>query len=324
MKAQVSPQDVSIPLAETAPSISVAICTYNRADRLYLALDALRHQTLAADRFEILVVDNASTDRTPEVCQEFASSLPHLRYVFEPVQGLSKARNTALQEVKSSYIAFLDDDAIPCPSWLASLLHTFQTVRPEPVCVGGLIRPLWELPKPDWVHPTMESLFTILDGGDQPRWFRPNEFPWGANVAYQRDAVLKIGGFHEKLGRRGKSLLSGEEYLLNATLQSQGGGFYYHPEAAIDHWIPKERIDPNWLVRRNFWQGRSVALIEHMLGKSRTRQQISSLWRLLLALLDSWKLINPLQSALQIRIPLKMELSLRWGYFVETWLRPST
>ncbi|MEH2292156.1 glycosyltransferase [Nostoc sp.] len=324
MKAQVSPQDVSIPLAETAPSISVAICTYNRADRLYLALDALRHQTLAAERFDILVVDNASTDRTPEVCQEFASSLPHLRYVFEPVQGLSKARNTALQEVKSSYIAFLDDDAIPCPSWLASLLHTFQTVRPEPVCVGGLIRPLWELPKPDWVHPTMETLFTILDGGDQPRWFRPNEFPWGANVAYQRDALLKIGGFHEKLGRRGKSLLSGEEYLLNATLQSQGGGFYYHPEAAIEHWIPKERIDPNWLVRRNFWQGRSVALIENMLGKSRTRQQISSLWRLLLALLDSWKLINPFESALQIRIPLKMELSLRWGYFVETWLPPST
>lgn len=323
MKAQVS-HHVSIPLAETAPSISVAICTYNRADRLYLALDALRHQTLAADRFEILVVDNASTDRTPEVCQEFASSLPHLRYVFEPVQGLSKARNTALQEVKSSYIAFLDDDAIPCPSWLASLLHTFQTVRPEPVCVGGLIRPLWELPKPDWVHPTMETLFTILDGGDQPRWFRPNEFPWGANVAYQRDALLKIGGFHEKLGRRGKSLLSGEEYLLNATLQNQGGGFYYHPEAAIEHWIPKERIDPNWLVRRNFWQGRSVALIENMLGKSRTRQQISSLWRLLLALLDSWKLINPFESALQIRIPLKMELSLRWGYFVETWLRPST
>ncbi|MHC5730898.1 MAG: glycosyltransferase, partial [Nostoc sp.] len=140
------------------------------------------------------------TDRTPEVCQEFASSRPHLRYVFEPVQGLSKARNTALQEVKSSYIAFLDDDAIPCPAWLASLLHAFQTVQPEPVCVGGLIRPLWELPKPDWVHPTMESLFTILDGGDQPRWFRPNEFPWGANVAYQRDALLKIGGFHEKLG----------------------------------------------------------------------------------------------------------------------------
>lgn len=309
--------------SEKVPCISVAICTYNRADRLQLALEALCHQTLEPSRFEILVIDNASTDSTHSVCQAFETALPQLRYVFEPVQGLSKARNTALQEAKSLYIAFLDDDAIPCPNWLASLLHAFQTVQPEPVCVGGLIRPLWELPKPDWVRPTMESLFTILDGGDQPRWFRPNEFPWGANVAYQRDALLKIGGFHEKLGRRGNSLLSGEEYLLNATLQSQGGGFYYHPEAAIEHWIPKERIDPEWLVRRNFWQGRSVALIEHMLGKSRIRQQISSLWRLLLALLDSWKLINPFESALQIRMPLQMELSLRWGYFVEIWLRPS-
>jgi glucosyl-dolichyl phosphate glucuronosyltransferase len=323
MKAQVS-HHVSIPLTETAPCISVAICTYNRADRLKLALEALCHQTLAASQFEILVIDNASTDSTRTVCQAFETVLPQLRYVFEPVQGLSKARNTALKEAKSSYIAFLDDDAIPCPNWLASLLHAFQTVQPEPVCVGGLIRPLWELPKPDWVQPTMENLFTILDGGDQPRWFRPNEFPWGANVAYQRDALLKIGGFHEKLGRKGKSLLSGEEYLLNATLQNQGGGFYYHPEAAVDHWIPKERIDPNWLVRRNFWQGRSVASIEHMLGKSRTRQQISSLWRLLLTLLNTWKLINPFQSALKTRIPLQIELSLRWGYFVETWLRPST
>jgi glucosyl-dolichyl phosphate glucuronosyltransferase len=317
MKAQVS-HHVSI------PRISVAICTYNRADRLKLALEALCHQTLEASQFEILVIDNASTDSTRTVCQAFETALPQFRYVFEPVQGLSKARNTALQEAKSLYIAFLDDDAIPSPSWLASLLQAFQTVQPEPVCVGGLIRPLWESPKPDWIHPTMESLFTILDGGEQPRWFRPNEFPWGANVAYQRDALLKIGGFHEKLGRKGKSLLSGEEYLLNATLQNQGGGFYYHPEAAVDHWIPKERIDPNWLVRRNFWQGRSVASIEHMLGKSRTRQQISSLWRLLLALLNTWKLINPFQSALKTRIPLQIELSLRWGYFVETWLRPST
>jgi glucosyl-dolichyl phosphate glucuronosyltransferase len=323
MKAQVS-HHVSIPLTETAPCISVAICTYNRADRLKLALEALCHQTLAASQFEILVIDNASTDSTRTVCQAFETVLPQLRYVFEPVQGLSKARNTALKEAKSSYIAFLDDDAIPCPNWLASLLHAFQTVQPEPVCVGGLIRPLWELPKPDWVQPTMENLFTILDGGDQPRWFRPNEFPWGANVAYQRDALLKIGGFQEKLGRRGKILLSGEEHLLNVTLQNQGGGFYYHPEAAVDHWIPKERIDPNWLVRRNFWQGRSVASIEHMLGKSRTRQQISSLWRLLLTLLNTWKLINPFQSALKTRIPLQIELSLRWGYFVETWLRPST
>jgi glucosyl-dolichyl phosphate glucuronosyltransferase len=111
------------------PSISVVICTYNRADRLRLALDALCTQTLSPQSFEILVVDNASTDDTAALCTFYKEKLPQLHYLFEPVQGLSRARNTAWEEAKSPYIAYLDDDAIPCDDWIESILLTFETIQ---------------------------------------------------------------------------------------------------------------------------------------------------------------------------------------------------
>ncbi len=306
--------------SKNTPSISVVICTYNRADRLRLALEALCTQTLPPQSFEILVVDNASTDDTAAICTSYKEKLPQLHYLFEPVQGLSRARNTAWEKAKSSYIAYLDDDAIPCDDWIESILLTFETVQPKPVSVGGPIYPLWEIPKPDWIHPSMETIFTTLDGGDKPRWFKSNEHPWGANVAYRRDALEKTGGFREQLGRKGKSLLSGEEYLLNATLERQGERFYYSPRAWVSHWVPKERINPDWLVRRSYWQGRSVALIDTMLGKSLLRQRLGSTWHLLKVFLNLRTLISQVWPDPKIRVGEQMGLSWRWGYFSQIWL----
>ncbi|WP_404790629.1 glycosyltransferase family 2 protein [Altericista sp. CCNU0014] len=190
------------------PLISVVICTYNRADRLLLALEALTQQTLPSDAFEVLVVDNRSTDNTSAICQSFQARFARFRYVYEPMQGLSKARNTGWRVSQSPYIAYLDDDAIPCQGWIEAILTVFETVQPKPVSIGGPIYPLWEIPRPDWVTPVMETLFTMLDGGDVPRWFEDDEYPWGANVIYRRDALEKAGGFCEQLGRKGQSLLS--------------------------------------------------------------------------------------------------------------------
>ncbi|AGY58639.1 glycosyltransferase family 2 protein [Gloeobacter kilaueensis] len=303
-----------------SPLISAIICTYNRAERLELALEALCTQSLPATAFEILVVDNASTDRTRSLCEAFQRErLPQLRYLFEPVQGLSRARNTGWQAAGSPYVAFLDDDAIPSPGWLAALLASFQTVLPEPVSVGGPIAPLWEVPRPDWVIPMMEVIFTTLDGGEEPRWFAPNEFPWGANVAYRREALVAAGGFCERLGRVGVKLLSGEEYLLNATLQRLGGGFYYDPQASVQHWIPKERVNAQWLIGRSYWQGRSVALIESLLGRPALRLYLGSTWSLLRVLFDVQKLIAQFWPDPKVRIRERMVFSWRWGYFSQVW-----
>ena len=124
------------------PAISVIICTYNRADRLLLALEALTQQTLPSSAFEVLVVDNRSTDNTPAICRVFQERFANFRYVYEPIQGLSKARNTGWQLSQSLYIAYLDDDAIPCKEWVEAILNVFETVRPKPASIGGPIYPL--------------------------------------------------------------------------------------------------------------------------------------------------------------------------------------
>jgi glucosyl-dolichyl phosphate glucuronosyltransferase len=312
-------------VAQTIPAIAVIICTYNRADRLVLALEALTQQTLPGQAFEVVVVDNRSTDHTAAICKAFQARFVNFRYVYESVQGLSKARNTGWQTSPSAYIAYLDDDAIPCKGWVEAILNVFETVRPQPVSIGGPIYPLWEIPRPDWITPVMETLFTMLDGGETPRWFSDHEYPWGANVIYRRDALEKVGGFCEQLGRNGQSLLSGEETLLNATLKAQGEGFYYSPQAAVSHWVPKERINPDWLIQRSYWQGYSVALVDRLVGKSSLYQHLSSAWNLLRHLLTLtsllFQVLSRTKSGWQIGFlaQAKLMLSWQWGYFSKVW-----
>jgi glucosyl-dolichyl phosphate glucuronosyltransferase len=308
-----------------SPLISVVICTYNRADRLSLTLEAMTKQTISGTDFEVLVVDNRSTDNTLSICEQYQEQLVNFRYIYEPVQGLSKARNTGWQATQSSYIAYLDDDAIPCEGWIKSILEVFETVQPKPVGVGGPIYPLWEIPKPDWINSSMETHFTTLYAGNTPRWFGHNESPWGANVVYRREALEKAGGFHEQLGRKGQSLLSGEETLLNVTITSRGERFYYSPQAWVHHWVPKERINPDWLVRRGYWEGRSVALVDTIIGTSMLRHRLGSVWNLLKCVLNLGTLVFPLwsfpkgQNQIGLLDQAKLILSSRWGYFYQIW-----
>lgn len=304
-------------ISNSKPKISVAICTYNRANRLPLALEALTHQSLPTQNFEIIVVDNASTDNTKQICTNYQTKLPNLYYLYEPIQGLSKARNTALNHARGQYISYLDDDAIPCKHWLAEIIKTFQLIKPTPVGIGGLITPLWEIEQPEWMQPEMEFMFTILDCGNEPHWLKFPKFPYGANMSYQREALCQIGGFNENLGRVGKSLLSCEEYLLNKTLAKQGGKFYYNPQASVQHWIPKERTNPNWVISRSYWQGRSEAVVDHMVGKSLKRQWWDSVKKFL-NFKQILALISP-QSKMQIAA--KVWLSRCWGYFFHVWFR---
>src|SRR5690349_1483083 len=118
--------------------ITVAICTYNRARYLPHAIESLVGQSLAASQFEILIVDNASTDPTHEVVKRYLPKLSNLRYLYEPRQGLSHARNTAWQSAEGKYVAYLDDDAQANPHWLIGILRHFEQSTPTPWSVGGV------------------------------------------------------------------------------------------------------------------------------------------------------------------------------------------
>src|SRR5713226_9622239 len=125
--------------SDSTPLISVVICTRNRAQLLERALASVADQEFARTDYEILVVDNGSTDRTQEVVKQF----PDARYLYEGEAGLCIARNAGWREAKGRYVAFFDDDATALPGWLAAIRDGFASASPLVGIVGGPVRPIW-------------------------------------------------------------------------------------------------------------------------------------------------------------------------------------
>lgn len=240
--------------------ISAIITTHNRVEYLQKALKGLAEQTLPKDHFEIVVVDNASTDNTKQIVLGTSSFLSNLQYVYESVLGLTHARNTGWKVARGRYIAYLDDDAIPSPQWLEKIVETFETVKPSPGCVGGKIQPIWESPRPSWLNDKLAQCLTILDWSDTPFFIEQPQYVAGANIAFPRDLIERVNGFQSNLGRVGNKLLSNEEILISRQIEKMGFKTYYHPDITVYHHILASRINKPWLMSRRYWQGVSDAI----------------------------------------------------------------
>jgi glucosyl-dolichyl phosphate glucuronosyltransferase len=265
--------------------ISAVICTFNRANYLPKAIQSLVEQSLDTSLYEIIVVDNCSTDNTKQVVTETFASIENLRYVYEPILGVAQARNAGWHNAKGEFVAYLDDDAIAIPCWLEKILEVFETVTPQPACVGGRVNPIWEVEKPNWLPKSLEGLYAIVDYGDKPLVLQQNQFFVATNSALPRQILAKMANFNVSLGRKGNNLLSMEENLLQDELRKQGYQLYYHPEIAIAHHIHANRIDPNWMLSRVYWEGISAAIYQIH------RESPSTIKRLRLALSKTKKLL---------------------------------
>jgi len=244
--------------------ISAVVCTLNRATYLARAVESLINQTCPKEYYEIIVVDNGSTDNTREIVKQF-SQRARIRYIYEPVKGLSQARNTGWQAAAGKYIAYLDDDAIASPRWLEKMMEAFETVKPAPASVGGRVAPIWESERPAWLTDQMLTFYAIIDWGNGARFFKPSspEHHVGCNVAYGQEVLQKCGGFNVNLGRKGKNLLSNDEDLIRKYMDSHGLGIYYDPEIFVKHVVPKGRLTRRFLLRRHFWQGVSDVVLQY-------------------------------------------------------------
>jgi len=258
--------------------ISAIVCTLSRASYLAKAVESLVNQTYPKEHYEIIVVDNGSTDNTREVVEQF-SQFARIRYIYEPVKGLSRARNTGWQAASGKYVAYLDDDAIACPHWLEKMMEAFETAEPRPASTGGKAVPLWESERPAWLEDRMLGAYAIVDWGDRARFLKPSspEHHVGCNVAYNREVLEGCGGFNVNLGRKGRNLLSNDENLIRQYMDSHGLGIYYDPEILVDHLVPKERLTRRFMLRRYFWQGISDVVLWYEQSASNPRR----LWLLL-------------------------------------------
>ena len=243
------------------PELSVVICTYNRDRYLEKCLEHLSCQDLPTEDFEILVINNSSTDQTAEICKHFQESHPdlHFKYVVESNVGLSHCRNRGVKESSGEIISYLDDDAYAAENYARSLVNYFRT-HAEVDAIGGKITPEYQSREPAWMSNYLLPLVAALDMGNSARPFQGWHFPIGANMAFHRSALPGTDPFRTDLGRKGTSLDSGEEKDLFMRLKRQNKNIHYVPDVQVQHFIPDSRLQDSYIRRMAMGIGRSEAL----------------------------------------------------------------
>lgn len=251
--------------------ISVAICSYNRARFILQALDSLFSQDFPIDAFEVIVVDNNSTDNTLEVLAEYQAQHPSypFRFVTEPTQGVAHTRNRGAKEARGAIIAYLDDDSIAQPGWLKTTVDYFAS-HPEVYSTGGKITPYFLTEIPDWYSKYFFGLVGNFDQGPRIKQLTGQRYPCGANMAFRREVFDEIGYFNTDLGRSGKGLLANEEKDIYLRILAAGKKVYYLPEVQVLHAVESNKFDKNYVHRHSMGigggerlrlKGKSMALV---------------------------------------------------------------
>jgi glycosyltransferase involved in cell wall biosynthesis len=240
--------------------ISVLVCTFNRCHSLANALDSILAQVLPGPvTWELIVVDNNSTDHTREVVGKYCLKYPdRIRYVFEPRQGLSRARNTGVREARGEIIAFIDDDVIAAPSWLQNLTGSMR--NPKWAGAGGRIVPPPDFSAPDWLtvggkRDLAGVLLPIFDLGHEACLME--RAPYGANMSFRKSMFERYGSFRVDLGRCGDSLLTGEDIEFGNRLLTAGECLRYEPSAVVTHPVPEDRLNKSHFRKWWFDYGRT-------------------------------------------------------------------
>jgi len=264
---------------ETPPTlgISVIICTLNRAESLRKTLESLRRLDIPPDLdYEILVVDNGSTDDTCKLLKELTEKDPdEFRYFVHPKKGKSRALNIGIEKARGNIFAFTDDDVVVDRNWIRVLRDTFNTHR-EVIAVQGRILLQEEIRElPEWVNPK-DLLFCP--------YYAPDSGPCycdtlvGANMAIRRTAFENYGLFDPRLGSGASGL--GEETEFCARLKEHGEKILYQPDVVAFHEYCKERFTWEYWCKRTRQHAHSNAIIDVML-KQKKISQVQN-WRKLL------------------------------------------
>lgn len=253
------------------PTISIVIATRNRPALLSQCLAGIACQDFPGNVEEILVVDNSDDPlATKEAVSNVECRWP-LKTLSSSPPGVSRAKNQGLAAANGEVTVFLDDDEVPEPNWLRELMFPFCLLEIEVDIVAGDYRPAWQSPRPDWLKDRYLGYYSVgLNWSEVPRIMKPSEWILEGNIAVKTELLLASGGFDERLGRSGESLVSGEGAVFDE-LRKGGAIAYYTPYALITHVIHADRLNQTWLIRRLFAQGVSKGILSE---NSRPRMSI--------------------------------------------------
>jgi glycosyltransferase involved in cell wall biosynthesis len=231
--------------------ISVVICTYNRSAYIKDAMDSLYEQTLPRNQYEVIVVNNNSTDETQQVCEAYiaAHSDAHFYYFNEPQQGASFARNTGAAYARSPLLCFMDDDAVADHDYLERIARFFE-MRPDAGGLGGRIIPKYIPAEPVWMSHYVSSLVGHFHYSEEVSEFAPNKYPLESNMIIRKADFDAISGFNSALpGVVGTLRIGGEGKDFFFRLKELGRTIYYDPAIRVQHVVETAKLTREYMYR---------------------------------------------------------------------------
>jgi len=301
----------------TATFISVVVPTRNRQDRLNDLLKGLFTQSLSQDFWELIVVDNASTDQTKTILVDWKSQLKNLKLAEEFQIGSNFSRNRGLSASSGDLIVFLDDDTIPHPQWLERIYDRYSTLNCSTDCLGGSVLLQIECALPAWYGSFLEKYLSLTHWGTSFTSIEAQKL-CSANLVIPAPLLKKLGGFDLRINRKTSNLRSNDETLTLFQLASTGAHFFYDPMIKVFHQIGPERLTQRYFRRRAWWQGRSDAEMElYLSGKQHLFKNV--IWPNFYQLIHQpkliWLAIRPCRGPSKFKLALDGQLLMGriWG-----------
>lgn len=270
---------------------TVIVCTFNRSASLKRTLASLQAQSVGEGvDWEVLIVDNNSSDDTRTVVETFSVAFPRARYCFEPRQGLSFARNHGIAQARGNIVLFTDDDVAPETDWLRRILDGMTSCACD--ACGGFIAPAWQSPPPAWLTERFHGFLAIRAERTDTYEILGNMLPpYGANMAFKRDVFDRFGAFDVTRGRRGDILASGEDGELFARILAGGGKVMFFGGARVHHAVESFRLTKHYFRRWRYQTSRNLAESAGFPGRRRVcavplyiyPQLLRAAWRALIA-----------------------------------------
>jgi glucosyl-dolichyl phosphate glucuronosyltransferase len=250
---------------------SIIIPTYNSVDQLARALQSIVDGTLNAQLYEIIVVDNGSSDDTKSFVDTFIklNTAHNIRYIYEDVPGLLSGRHRGAKESYSDILVFVDQDICADPNWLSSIVETFNRL-PEVHLVGGKCLPKYEKEPPKWLDYFWRytsdggrymDFLSLCDFGDEEKELN-HQGIWGLNYSIRKKTLYECGGFNPDSFPPFYQYLQGDgESGLSFKMAEKGYKAYYNPKALVFHEVPAERMTLSYFDKRFFYQGICISYL---------------------------------------------------------------
>jgi len=238
--------------------ISIIICSYNRANYIGAALDALYLQSSGLENFEAIVVDNNSTDGTPEVFATWRTHHPEgsFYYTTETKQGASFARNTGAEIAKFDWLCFIDDDVIAHKDFVQNIIRHIND-QPFVHGFGGRIIPRYIPTEPKWMSYYVSSMVGNFDYAPVACTFKNGKYPLESNMIVSKKIFEQIGGFNTQLpGVVGTVRIGGEGKDLFYKIMDLGHTIYYDPTIIVEHVVETKKLTKEYMYRVASGMGR--------------------------------------------------------------------